>query len=118
MHTRQTGGPPRSTNPTGQLEPRRLAVDRVDLAAGEPNGEAVGASVLGAPNHTDRCPDLAERLTGASSPARMAHSGATSPRPHLPVHGMAVRGALELQRHQAKLTRAKEGKEGDGNSPP
>jgi hypothetical protein len=31
---------------------------------------------------------------------------------------MAVRGALELQHHQAKLTRTKEGKEGDGNRPP
>jgi hypothetical protein len=79
----------RQSGPTGQLTPPvsrsrgGLVVDRADLAAGEPNGEAVDASVLGAPSHNDRCPDLAGWFTGASSPARMAHGGATSPQPHL-----------------------------------
>jgi hypothetical protein len=48
MHTRQTGGLPRSTDPTGQPELRRLAVDRVDLAAGEPNGEGARGGAEGA----------------------------------------------------------------------
>jgi hypothetical protein len=84
IHTeRQTVGAHGSTDPTGQPEPRGLVIDRTDLATGEPNGEAVSASVLGAPSRTDRCPNLAGWFNGASSLARMAHGGATSPRPHL-----------------------------------
>jgi hypothetical protein len=69
-------------DPTCQPQGERDGRRRPHLADGEPIGDAGGTGVLRAPSRTDRCPDLAGRFTRASSPACMAHGGATSRRPH------------------------------------
>jgi hypothetical protein len=118
MHMRQTGGPPRSTDPTGQPEPRRLAVDR---AISPPMSQTARRSVRACSGH-QAAPTGARTWPGGLPEQARRRAWHTAVLPHRghtsPVHGMTVRGALELQHHQTKLTPAKEGKEGGGNSPP